>query len=207
MAILVLTPQDDQPSRRSAQWAAALDRRFSSLLSPFTAKSRARVEPLLRQHQHVLYFGHGEVDALVVPRRMFRSRRALIDGLNIASGRGRIVVAVACWSGDGLARTATSTVLPEKVTSYIGWRDEVSWPPEWSDPIGEAVVDGITRLLEGGTVDACVAAFKSAFDQAHERYRREGPERLPSDRAAFGKMCTTYWKERITVEGDREATL
>jgi hypothetical protein len=176
------------------------------MLSAHTTKSRATVEALLGEHQHVLYFGHGEIDALVIPRRFLRSRRVLIDGSNVAAP-GRIVVAVACWSGDGLARTATSPNLPDRATSYIGWRDEISWPPEWPDPIGEAVADGVTTLLAGGSVGACAAAIRSAFDQAHELYRSEGPKRLPSGRTQFAKMCATYWKERIAVEGDHDATL
>lgn len=181
--------------------------KFSSMLSMQTTASREDVDSLLSEHKHVLYFGHGEIQALVVPRRLFRSRRVLVDESNVASIPGRVVVAVACWSGDGLARTATDPNAPQRVTSYIGWRDEVSFPPEWPDPIGEAIVDGLTTLLGGGTVEACADALKSAFDQAHDRYRSEGRKRLPPARAVFGQMCATYWKERIAVEGDRLATL
>ena len=205
MAVLVLTPRDDGPSRRSASWADRMTPTFATLTRS-TTRSRVAVDDLLREHQHVLYFGHGERDALVIPRRVFRSRRALVDAANITA-QARIVVAIACWSGDHLAKVATSPDAADAVASYIGWLDEVSWPPEWSDPIGEAVIEGVMTLLEGGTVEACVASIRSGFDRAHDRYRSAGADRLPADRAAFGKMCATYWKERLAVEGDSRATL
>lgn len=207
MTVLVVTPRDDGASRRCATWADRLATKFAPTLSVRTTRSRSAVEALLRDHQHVLYFGHGERDALVVPRRLFRSRRALIDLANIGTAPGRIVVAVACFSGDQLARSATSSSAANRVKSYIGWLDEISWPPEWSDPIGDALVDGITTLLDGGDVGDCATAIRHAFDRAHDRYRNEGPARLPSDRVPFAKMCATYGKERIAVEGDRTATL
>jgi hypothetical protein len=205
--VLVLTPRDNEPSRRSASWADRLATAFSSVLSLQTTKSRPAVETLLREHQHVLYFGHGEIDALVIPRRRLRSRQVLIDASNVTGERGRIVVAVACWSGEGLAQTVTRPDLPKRIASYIGWRDEVSWPPDWPDPIGETVVDGISTLLDGGTVGACANAIRRAFDSAHDRYRGKGVTRLGSDRAAFGKMCAAYWQARMAVEGDHQATL
>lgn len=169
--------------------------------------SREDVDGLVKQHRDVIYFGHGEVDALVVPRRLWRGRRVLIDASNLRGVPGRVVVAVACWSGEGLARAATSPGVTEPVASYIGWRDEVSWPPEWSEPIGDAVIEGVSELLNGATIDTCSEAMADAFRRAHDRYRNDGPQRLGRDRSVFGKMCATYWQQRIAVEGDRGASL
>jgi hypothetical protein len=208
MKVLLLTPRDDRSSKRSAAWADRLLKQFPSILSPHTTRSREEVEALLREHRHVLYFGHGEIDALVVPPRPFRSRQALIDNSNVTGTPGRVIVAVACWSGDGLARTVTGTESsPPPAEAYVGWRDEVSWLPEWADPIGDAVVEGLTVLLDGGTVRDCALALDAAFARAHDRYRREGPKRLTSGRAAIAKMCASYWRARIAVEGEATARL
>jgi hypothetical protein len=205
--VLVLGPSDDRASQRSASWAKALAARFPSLLAYRSTKSREEIEELLDVHQHVLYFGHGEVDALVVPRKLFRSRQALIDGENLGTWRDRIVVAIACWSGGGLARTATGSDVSEPVAAYIGWCDEVSWPADWPDPIGEAVLNGIEALLAGGTVDECGAAFSQAFSRAYQRYLAEGPERLSPERARLGRMCATCWQSWLRIEGSRNTKL
>lgn len=207
MTVLVLTTRDDGSSRRSGGWADRLVARFPELLTPHTETSRDAVEQRLSEHRHVLYFGHGELDALVIPKRFLRSRRALVDASNLPTAPGRIVIAVACWSGDGLGPAVTDGRSPVPVSAYIGWRDEVSWPTDWPDPIGDAVVEGVSALLDGGTVGECAAAIAAAFDEAHESYRTAASNGVPADRAALGKMCATYWKARMAVEGDLSARL
>jgi hypothetical protein len=162
---------------------------------------------LLREHDHLLYFGHGEINALVTSRRLFRPRRVLVDASNLATAPGRVVVAVACWSAEGLGRAVTGLAAAARVSTYVGWRDEVSWPPGWPDPIGNAVVAGISALVEGNTAALCADVMRVGFAVAHDQYRDEGRERLSSDEVRFGKMCAIYWKERMVVEGEYNATI
>lgn len=207
MAVLVITPRDDGASKRCGSWADQLAAKFKSALSRHNAQSRSEVTALLKDHEHVLYFGHGEEDALVVPKRLLKKRQVLVDDANVTSNPERVVIAIACWSGEKLARVSTDAASEKRITTYLGWRDEVSWPVDWPDPIGDAVVEGLTPLLEGMTVNDSADALKAAFDRAHDRYRTEGTSRMPSDQAAFGKMCAVYWRERMAVEGDGSATL
>lgn len=207
MEVLILTPCDDRASRRSAAWAKVLAEMFPSTTVRHAPRTRESTEELLSRYQHVLYFGHGEIDSLVSRRRFFRPRQVLIDDSNLGAGQERLVVAVACWSGDGLARTVTrpEAVLP--VRSYVGWRDEVSWPEEWPDPIGAAIIDGLRVLFDGGTVEECADTFTAAFKGAYRRYREEGGQRMTPERVRLAKMCAINWWVQLAVEGDRSATL
>jgi hypothetical protein len=207
VTVIAITPRHDGPSRRCAAWADRLAAKFSPALHVHTTRSREDIEVLLRQHQHVLYFGHGEKDALVRPQAPFRKRSVLADAGNLRGHPDRVVVAVACWSAEGLAPRATSTIDPCAVRGYIGWFDEIGWPPEWPDPIGDAVVEGLSVLMAGGSLDDCATELRNAFVRAHDRYRNHGPGRLPNDRIIFGKMWATYWRDRLWVAGDGWATL
>jgi hypothetical protein len=207
MEILLITPRDDRAARRSAQWAERLAAKFP-FLSVSVVRSRRQVDALLAEHRHLFYFGHGERDALVLGPKLFRGRTALVDVENVGTLQPRVVVAVACWSGEELARSAIRPDLtPAPIESYLGWLDEVGWPSDWSEPIDDAVVKGLSVLLDGGSVGDCVSALEAAFEEAHERYRANTNDRLPPDRAALGKMYATYWRARIAAEGNLNATL
>jgi hypothetical protein len=207
MDTLILTPRDDRPAKRSGQWAARLVEQFPSL-SARVSRSREEVDSLLGEHNHLLYFGHGESDALILAPRAFRPPKPLVDALNIGTQARRLVVAVACWSGEKLARSAIDPTLHSgPVEAYIGWLDEVGWPAEWSEPIDDAVVEGLSILLRGGTARDCAAGLEAAFETAHDRYRAERGKRLASQRAALGKMYATYWRARMIAVGDLDASL
>jgi hypothetical protein len=207
VSILVLTPRDDTASKRCAAWADRLAAKFGAAVEARSTRVRSEVEVLLREHRNVIYFGHGEIHCLVVPRTLFRKRRVLVDVASLTQAPERVVVAVACWSGEGLAQAATDAAEPNRALSYLGWRDEVSWPPEWPHPIGDAVVEGVGALLDGGTVGECSESLRVALDRSHDEYRRVGPGRMSVDGVIFGKMCAKYWRERMVVEGDRAARL
>jgi hypothetical protein len=208
VSILFVTPRDDRSSRQCAKWADALMQAFQGAADDLPGTSRAKLDKELSSHQHVVYFGHGERDALIVPPGLLRKKVVLAEESNLTGTADRVVVAVACWSSDDLAGRVTAAAAPASpVRSYIGWLDDISWPDDWPDPIGDAVVEGLTELLRGGTTADCVAALKRAFDDAHDTYRTTGPSRMASDRVAFGKMCALYWKARLDLRGDGNATL
>lgn len=206
MDILVLTPRDNRASRVCAGWGDELTERFTSLLSVRTERSRAATSALLDGSRHLLYFGHGAVDALVVPGRLLRPPERLVDRANIAGPPERIVIAVACWSGTGLAREACS-LSGGHVAAYLGWGDEMGWPPQWSEPIGHAVVEGIATLLNGATVNECAAAIRHEMDGAYETYLGEPRAQSDPDTARFGRQYAVFWKSLLVVEGNGSATV
>ena len=205
MTVLFVTPSDDRSSRLCAKWAAELAAEFPNRVTVLSGTSRQALDEALATHQHVFYFGHGEPEALIVPPGLLREKIVLGDRENLPGVADRIVVAVACWSCEGLATQVTNAPGSFPVVAYLGWLDDISWPDERPGPIGDAVVEGLTALFEGRTVRDCVSALRDAFDEAHDTYRTPGG--MAPDRAAFGKMCALYWKARLDLRGDWEAVL
>ncbi|MDX6439190.1 MAG: hypothetical protein QOF45_1773 [Gaiellaceae bacterium] len=154
-----------------------------------------------------MYFGHGDKDALIVPAGLLRKKVVLADEVNLTGTPDRIVIAVACWSSDGLGKAATDKIHSVPVQSYLGWLDEVSWPEEWPDPIGDAVVEGLSPLFNGQTVADCRRELESRLDDAHDTYRTQGQNHMAPDRVPFGKMCALYWRHRMDVQGDDRASI
>jgi hypothetical protein len=101
----------------------------------------------------------------------------------------------------------TDQIMQTPVRSYIGWLDDISWPDEWPNPIGDAVIEGLATLFNGQTVDDCQSELESQFENAHATYRTQGPSRMADDRVLFAKMCALYWRQRVDVRGDGQATI
>jgi hypothetical protein len=207
VTILLVAPRDNQAARRCGQWAERLDAQFPGAFTLCVPGSRQQLDEPLARHRHLFYFGHGERDALVTLRKLFRPRRDLVDRANAIGEEERIVVAVACWSGADLAPAVTDPSLRPRVRSYIGWDNRMQWPVGWPDPIGDALVRAIAVLMEKGTVGDCQREIEVAFAEAHQRYEDEGPRRLTAAHAGIAKMCAKYWISQLVVEGDLSATL
>jgi len=210
MSVLVVTPRDDPSSRECGRWADTLKQKHTSTLDMLTTRSRALVDNDLASHQHVFYFGHGETHHLIVPGGLIRKRAVLLEEDNLRGTTDRIVVAIACWSGDGLgpAVVTADPRKPEEVRAYVGWLDDVSWPDEWPDPIGDAVVAALDAFCAGGDVAQLVNDLKQRLSDAHDEYRQNGAARgLAPDRVYFGKACALYWSDRVVSCGTSSAAL
>jgi hypothetical protein len=208
MSVLVVTPRHDPSSRECARWADSLVKKHAGKLATLSTRSRSSVDQDLTSHQHVFYFGHGETDHLIVPAGFIRKRVVLLDEDNLRGTPDRIVVAVACWSGDSLgsAVVTADSGKPQAVSAYVGWLDDVGWPAEWPGPVGEAIVAALDAFCSEGDVSQLVIDLKGRFDVAHDEYRANGA-RLDSDRVFFGKACALYWRDRLVCFGTPSATL
>jgi hypothetical protein len=207
VTILLVTPRDNRAAKRCATWADGLAAKFPGTFTTCTPKSRHELDDLLECHEHMVYFGHGEPDSLVMPSGFMRRKQVLVDDRNAIGAGGRILVAVACWSGKELGPTVTKRTRTPRVLGYIGWDNRMEWPPGWPDPIRDALVGSLAVLFEGWTVGECEAAIDLAFERAHDRYESEGLRHLAPVQVQFGKLCTVYWRSRLVVRGDRTAHL
>jgi hypothetical protein len=208
MGTVLLAPRDSSAARTAGDWAEALLGSFVRPAHLLMTKVRNQVDDELRLNDHLMFFGHGEVDALVAYG--FRNRRIdLVDEANIGPVRGRIVVAVACSSAEALGPAATDRGHGEPlVEAFLGWPDEVGWPPSWPGPIGEAVVRGLHVLIAGGTIDESANALRSAFALAHDQYRQAARNHgLSPFEARQGRLEATYWADRLRVLGTGTARL
>ncbi len=205
MSPLLITPADDGIAKRVARWAERLQKQFP-LLDRREARARSEIDALLSARRDLLYFGHGKPDALVASPGRFQGKQPLIDSFNLPTQPGRVVIAIACWSGEKLGSAVTEAAgSATPVAAYLGWLDEVGWPPGLAEPIEEAVLEGLSPLLEGGSIDDCRAALEAAFERAHDRYRAQSGIRLSAIQAHFGKMHAIYWRARLVTHGDGSA--
>lgn len=202
MTVLVLTPNDDTTSQTAGSWGAKLASAYS--LSLLVTTSRSKVDAEIVRHEHMLYFGHGTVDALVATPKMFRTQIDLVDAANTCGG---VTVAVACLSADSLGPTTTSR--PSTADAFLGWRNKMSWPPKAPEPIGDAIYDGLEVLMTGGTIGDTQTELQLQFDVAHERYGNDGPAifGLTSGEVQLAQMQATYWKDRMRLSGNSSARL
>ncbi|MEA3077006.1 MAG: hypothetical protein QOF60_1914 [Actinomycetota bacterium] len=192
--VVIITPNDDRVARQVGGWGAISAKAFNVEVVVLRTRSQLD-EPM--QARHVIWFGHGLRDALVARRGRFRRQReALCDQGNLPK-EGRIVVAVACSSGDGLGAALAETT--RAVRAYVGWLDEMSFSRSGPDHIGNAIIDGVRALASGASVYQAVEIMRDGLERAHSEYRAAGNH--------LAQMQASYWKSRLFVGGDGNACM
>jgi hypothetical protein len=134
--LFLISREDPEENYMARQWGEPLYERTQTngtgrLLD---CPTRQEVEQYLAAAEAVLFFGHGSDAALGSP--------AVMDTGNIHLATG-IIVAVACWSANGLG--------PEAVRSgadgFVGFSDEIHIIE--SDVIDRLIRDGFDGLANG----------------------------------------------------------
>jgi hypothetical protein len=188
---------DDAQARVAGQYGRVVAARFPSGtdIQVVDSLSREVIDGHLARGGHVLYFGHGERDALVSRRRRWWpwGRQRLCDRDNLPA-LGRVVVAIACWSADILGRGLAEGV---HVQTYLGWPDRFAWPAGLPEPTWEAVTHAIELLAEGHAVDTCATELKNGLYEAHNIYRQQLAWNPLAAMEAF------YLAGRLFLGGDR----
>jgi hypothetical protein len=148
-------------------------------------------------HRHLFFFGHGIKPALVA------GGVALVDDANIIwLPTDAVVVAVACYSLEGLGRSATAS---GTVAGYLGWSDQLPIPQLNPGPMITALCDGLVPLLQGADLEATKNELQARFVDAHEEYQRWSP---PEGLALlFAKMAASYASFCVGIEGRVNSTL
>lgn len=163
----VIRPRDDAAAQQAADWC-------DQLVSDFLAAGHAVsadvddtspadtaniISALGSSATLVCYFGHGDDDSWLT------GGTATIDASNVGAGAGKAVVSVACRTGRNLGPDAITA----GVTSWLGFTIKV---PVFAialyknvDPIGEAIVGGLSGLGTGGTMGQARAAIEANCDQ------------------------------------------
>jgi hypothetical protein len=201
MTIFVIVPMDDAQARVAGQYGRQVAARFprSTDIQIVDALSRAAIDRLLAHGGHVLYFGHGERDALVSRRLRWLpwGTQRLCDDKNLPA-EGRVVIAIACWSADTLGRNLTEG---NGVEAYLGWPDRFAWPSGSPEPTWEAVTNAIEILAQGGTVESCGNELRAGLHKAHDHYREHLAWQPLAAMEAF------YLAGRLFIGGNTEAQL
>jgi hypothetical protein len=190
-SVLVLTPCDDGEARTVGRWGEDAASAMGCVAKVIRTRDEATRE--LRNSRHLLYFGHGERDALVCRQgRLRRRTQRLCDKDNLGQGV-QVVIAVACWSARQLGKDVTTS--PFRVSAYVGWLSDMSVHGNMDDPLREAVCDGIRVLAAGGTIEDCASEMSDGFQRAHDVYSRDTGNHLV-------RMQASHWAQQLSIHGD-----
>ncbi|GAT03711.1 C25 family cysteine peptidase [Mycolicibacterium fortuitum] len=170
-----ICPRDDGHSRIASDWYTRLSdrlKRSGHIEKYYLSDKRgadystirialAEVGPGL-----VLYFGHGTADAWTV------QGKAVTHSSDAAVAKGKAVVSVACKTGRNLGPDAVNG----GVVAWLGFTIPVPTiaPHGRLDPLGDAIVDGIAQLGNGGSMADARAALEAELRALSDEYRSGG---------------------------------
>ena len=151
-AFITICPQDDAGARQAATWCHELQAEleakghwFANWVDERTPADRAGIESALRERANlVVYVGHGASDAWLT------HDQPTVDRSNVRAAAEKAVVCIACLTSRELAPEAITA----GVTVWLGFAIKVPVidPHKNVDPIGEAIVRGLTWLGSGASV-------------------------------------------------------
>jgi hypothetical protein len=195
MNVLITAPGGDSLARVVQRWADLIA--VDLALPCQRVLNRMQGSDLLAGHHHMFYFGHGRPRSLVRRRGFFRKREEVLFDEDNLPEQGRVVVAVACWSGLELGPVLAEP--PAKIGAFLGWLDDMSIPPRHDALVRDAIKEGLGLLLAGGSVGACAQRIRAELDRAHQALR--------ASENHLAKMQVTYWRDRLVAVGDMSAVL
>ena len=160
--------------------------------------TRGSIEQSARDHDLVLYAGHGEWGQLYCTEQ---TPESLLDAQNVWCLRGRTVVAFACRSGRDLGPQAVD----HGADGYLGFTDDLVWPmnaralPAFS----LAMSKGVSVLVNGGSLGQMRDVLTDEHLAIYEHYWR-GPGRSAQDSHVYA-MFAEHFAFRLVVHGDAGA--
>jgi len=163
-SFVIIRPEDDAAALQASDWVNGLLNHLQ------TASHAASVD--VDQHTPadltniaaaiklpvdlVLYFGHGDVACWLT------NGAATVNARDISFGHAPAVVSIACKTTAALGPAAIIAGAP----AYLGFsiRVPVIAPHKNVDLIGNAIVDGLRTLANGGTMQRARDAIAANFD-------------------------------------------
>ena len=203
--VLVIRPADDSSAVQVGAWGQAIRQKLPSgpMVSDLTGAqvTRAAVDQALAWHpDHVLWFGHGQDDALV------SSGSAVVDDANVRDLGGGVVVAIACYSAVTLAGQA---VAHPSVAAFLGFNDEFGFPANAPIPMAEAVITGLDRFVRSGSdIGSAHSDLVAELDAARIEYKTNGAAwGLTTSESRLAWLFAKSNRASLRLAGDSTATL
>lgn len=193
-------PRDDAIARQASDWCQELAKQFQqnghtlvSEVNDTTPPSQSNIVNCLGHRSDLIcYFGHGDEDSWLT------SGSPTIESANISSAANKAVVSIACKTGQNLGPSAITA----GVVAWLGFTVKVAVNPIYkgSDPVGEAIVDGLACLGTGGSLQDAHDRMASNFDQLVQDYDTGSLSRIPD--AGLGYFSCMIMRDRIVVHGN-----
>lgn len=196
----VVRPSDDAIARQAADWCrdliASLKAAGHSLFHDFDDTTPADTANIVRALRGIVpvifYFGHGTATSWQT------GAQDTIDKSNASAGAGRCVVSVACRAGRNLGPDAVTA----GVVAWLGFTIKVPVipPHKNQDPLGDAIVAGLSVLGTGGSMQAARDAIAAECATVSALYDTGGALAYNPD-ALLGHYATGWLADSVVVHG------
>lgn len=199
--ICVVRPANDSAAKTLAGMAAPLNSIIPgsghTVRDLFhSAADRPTVEKALASCRAILFLGHGRKS------RLQGATTDLIDTANVVKAKGRIIVAIACWS----AHTLGPYAIANGIEAYLGFDDMLGClKGDPDNQFGPACISGIELMLNGKDIGDALATMLKKFDDVFDYYRN-GAGKASSD-AVLGWLLADWNKKHCKLLGLNGARL
>ena len=195
-----IRPQDDANSQQCSDWA-------DNLITSLTASGHTKaidvdnltpadtpniVAALKSSSNLICYFGHGDES------NWLTHNATTVDKSNVSAAAGKAVVSVACKTARGLGPDAITA----GVEAWLGFTCKVPviTPHKGVDPVGDAIVDGLTVLGAAKTMQEARDEIRSKMDQLVTEYDTGKYALHPA--ANIGYFAALALRDHVVVHGN-----
>lgn len=198
---IIIRPKDDAASKQASDWADRLVQELQAQRHKMVVDVDDQTPPnkgnisnaLIRAADLVCYFGHGDES------RWLTHSKGTIDGSSVHSARAKAVVSVACKTACKLGPDAITA----GVSAWLGFTIMVAAisPHKNVDPIGDAVVDGLSVLAIGQTMQEARDEIARLLAQVKRDYDTKGKYHTHPE-AALGYYAAMAMSDHVVVHGN-----
>jgi peptidase C25-like protein len=197
---IVIRPKDDAAARQSSDWCDSLCARLSANGHLKTADIDDLSPPdathilgaFAKGGELICYFGHGDEAAWLT------SDVPTIDTTNVKAARAKSVVSIACKTAKVLGPDAITA----GVTCWLGFtiKVPVMSPHKSRDPIGDAIVDGLSGLGVSKSMQQVRDDIYSHLDKLVADFDTGSLSSHPA--SALGYFSAMSLRDHIVVHGN-----
>jgi hypothetical protein len=196
----VIRPQDDGNSQQCSDWADNLITNLKAGghskaidVDNLTPANSSNILAALKSGSSLIcYFGHGDEGSWLT------HSATTVDKSNVSAAAGRAIVSVACKTARGLGPDAITA----GVEAWLGFTCKVAviTPHKGVDPIGDAIVDGLTELGAAKTMQEARDEIRSKMDKLVTEYDTGKYAMHPA--ANIGYFAALALRDHVVVHGN-----
>jgi hypothetical protein len=158
-----------------------------------TPANKAEIVKAIRTTVNVIcYFGHGDEDSWLT------NGASTLDAATVSSVKAKTIISIACRTACKLGPNAITA----GVRSWLGFTIKVPIiaPHKNLDPIGDAIVNGLSVLGNKGTMQSARSDIVTLLDQVVRDYDDNGKHHSHPEHA-IGYYSAMALRDHVVVHG------